>query len=57
MIPLPVAEIAAITGGALSADLASTGPDSASPPEPPIEQSLIEQGLIRPNRLGRQEDA
>jgi UDP-N-acetylmuramoyl-L-alanyl-D-glutamate--2,6-diaminopimelate ligase len=58
VIPFDDREVAAdALAGLASADLASTGPDSALPAEPPIEQSLIEQGLIRPNRPGRQEDA
>jgi UDP-N-acetylmuramoyl-L-alanyl-D-glutamate--2,6-diaminopimelate ligase len=57
VIPFDDREVAAdALAGLASADLASTGPDSARPAEP-IEQSLIEQGLIRPHRPGRQEDA
>jgi UDP-N-acetylmuramoyl-L-alanyl-D-glutamate--2,6-diaminopimelate ligase len=57
VIPFDDREVAAdALAGLASADLASPGPDSASPAEP-IEQSLIEQGLIRPHRPGRQEDA
>ena len=36
---------------------AARAPDGAGPGEPPIDQSLIEQGLIRRHRPGRQEDA
>ena len=51
VIPFDDREVAAEALAGLA-----SAPDDGGPGEPPIEQSLIEQGLIRRPTPGRQED-
>jgi UDP-N-acetylmuramoyl-L-alanyl-D-glutamate--2,6-diaminopimelate ligase len=58
VIPFDDREVAAeALAGLPSAVPDGAAPDGAGPGEPPIDQSLIEQGLIRRPGPGRQEDA
>ena len=57
VIPFDDREVAAEALAGLPSTGHGASPGSAGPGEPPIEQSLIEQGLIRRPAAGRQEDA
>jgi UDP-N-acetylmuramoyl-L-alanyl-D-glutamate--2,6-diaminopimelate ligase len=58
VIPFDDREVAAeALAGLPSASQDGASPAAAGAGEPPIEQSLIEQGLIRRPGRGRQEDA